>query len=154
MTWANGAEEIHAALRSGDLQRVTGGQAAGEGWIADARRKYATAQAISGTDPHTAYVTAYDAARFALVGVLAQQGLRATQRGGHVTVERAVRAQFDTAFAAFGTLRRRRAELEYPSYPGEEVQNDEVLEALSTTLRIIDGAEQLLPSLRMFTDTP
>jgi hypothetical protein len=45
------------------------------------------ARLIADTDAESAYVTAYDAARFALVGVLAQQGLRATQKGGHLTVE-------------------------------------------------------------------
>lgn len=153
MSWAQGREQISAALDAGDLQHVTGGQAAGEGWITDARRKYDTAQAIADTDSETAYVTAYDAARFALVGLLAQQGLRATQQGGHYVVEQAVRAQFGTAFVAFGTLRRRRAELEYPSYPGEEVEHDDLLDALATTLHIIDGAAQLLPHLTIFTDT-
>jgi hypothetical protein len=80
MTWKSGRQEILAALRAGELQRVTGGQAAGDGWITDARRKYETAGLIAGADPESAYVTAYDAARFALVGVLAQQGLRATQK--------------------------------------------------------------------------
>ena len=153
MTWAQGREHIRTALRAGELQQVTGGQAAGEGWISDARRKYDTAQAIADADPETAYVTAYDAARFALVGLLAQQGLRATQKGGHYAVEQAARAQFGTAFAAFGTLRRRRAELEYPSYPGEEVEHDQLLDALRATLQIIDGAAQLLPHVSIFTDT-
>lgn len=79
MTWQPGRQGVIAALRAGELQQVTGGQAAGEGWITQARGKYETAQLISDADPETAYVTGYDAARFALVGVLAQQGLRATQ---------------------------------------------------------------------------
>lgn len=140
MTWAQGREDIRAALATGDLQQVAGGQAAGDGWITDARRKYDTARAIADSDSETAYVTAYDAARFALVGVLAQQGLRATTKGGHYAVEQAVRAQFGGAFAAFGTLRRHRAELEYPSYPGEAVEDDELSDALSAALQIIDGA--------------
>jgi hypothetical protein len=41
-----------------------------------------------------------------------QQGLRPTQRGGHVAVERATRAQFGTGFAAYNLLRRRRNEME------------------------------------------
>lgn len=153
MTWSQGIAEVHEALRASDLQRVAGGQAAGQGWIDEARQKYATAQAISDEDPSTAYVTAYDAARFALVGVLAHQGLRATQKGGHATVDRIIHAQFGRVFATFGTLRRRRNELEYPSYPGEELQDDEVDEALKTTRQIIDDAERVLPHLTMFTDT-
>jgi hypothetical protein len=116
VSWAPGRDQIGAALNAGDLQHVTGGQAAGEGWISDARRKYATAQAIA------------DA------------------------VEQAVRAQFGTGFAAFGTLRRRRAELEYPSYPGEEVEHDELIEALAAALQIIDRAAQLIGHLSIFID--
>lgn len=151
MTWKQGQDDVAAALRTGDLQQVTGGQAAGDGWITDAQRKVETAQTIADIDPHTAYVTAYDAARFALVGVLAHQGLRATQRGGHVAVERAVRAQFGASFVDFGTLRRRRAELEYPSYPGVEVRSSEVVEALNSARRIIDSAIKLLPHLTIYT---
>lgn len=152
MSWAQGRDQISAAINAGDLQHVTGGQAAGEGWISDARRKYATAQAIADADPETAYVTTYDAARFALVGLLAQQGLRATQKGGHYAVEQAVRAQFGTGFASFGTLRRRRAELEYPSYPGEEVEHDELIEVFAAALQIIDRAVQLIGHLSIFID--
>jgi hypothetical protein len=153
VTWQSGRQELIEALRAGELQQVTGGQAAGDGWITQARRKYATAQLISDTDPESAYVTAYDAARFALLGVLAQQGLRATQKGGHLAVEQAVRAQFGKSFASFSTLRRRRAELEYPAYPGEKVENEELLDALRTVDEIIDGAAQLLPHLSIFADT-
>jgi hypothetical protein len=86
--------------------------------------------------------------------VLAQQGLRATQRGGHLAVEHAVRAQFGTSFAPFATLRRRRAtQFEYPSYPGEKVEQEELLDALRTIQQIIDGAAGLLPHLSIFTDT-
>jgi HEPN domain len=153
VTWQPGRQEVIAALRAGELQRVTGGQAAGDGWITQARRKYETARLISDADPESAYVTAYDAARFALVGVLAQQGLRATQKGGHLAVELTVRAQFGPSFVTFSTLRRRRAELEYPSYPGEKVEQQELLDALRTVEQIIDGAAQLVPHLSIFTDS-
>lgn len=152
MTWQSGTQEVIAALHAGELQQVTGGQAAGDGWIAQARRKYETTRLIADADPETAYVTAYDAARFALVGVLAQQGLRATRTGGHLAVEQAVRAQFGLSFVTFSMLRRRRAELEYPSYPGEKVDEEELREALRTVEQIIDGAAQLLPFLSVFTD--
>ena len=152
MTWQSGRQEVIAALRAGELQQVTGGQAAGDGWITEARRKYGTAHLISDADPESAYVTGYDAARFALVGVLAQQGLRATQKGGHLVVEQAVRAQFGPSFVTFSTLRRRRAELEYPAYPGEQVEQEELLDALRTVDQIIDGAAQLLSHLTIFRD--
>jgi hypothetical protein len=105
---------------------------------------------IVDTDPTTAYVTAYDAARFALVGALAQQGLRATRQGGHLAVEHAARAQFGSSVAAFATLRRRRAELEYPRYAGEHVERSEAAEAIASSAGIIDGVAALLPHLPLF----
>jgi hypothetical protein len=153
MTWEPGSDEIRRALKAGELQQVTGGQAAGEGWLTAARTKCATAALIADADPESAYVTAYDAARFALVGVLAHQGLRATQKGGHLAVEHAVRAQFGASFAAYGTLRRRRAELEYPAYPGEKIELSELGDALETTKRIIYAADKLLPHLTIYVPT-
>jgi hypothetical protein len=150
MSWDTGAADIDAALTSGELQKVSGAQAAGAAWIADARTKLATARTIATGDPATAYVTAYDAARFALVGLLAQQGLRATQRGGHLAVEHAARAQFDTQFADFATLRRRRAELEYPRYPGEVVASSEAGDAIEIADQIVADAGVLLPHLTLF----
>jgi len=150
MSWETGAADINAALKAGELQKVSGAQAAGDAWIADARTKLATARTIATSDPATAYITAYDAARFALVGLLAQQGLRATQRGGHLAVEHAARAQFDTQFADFATLRRRRAELEYPRYPGEVVESSEAGHAIEIGDHIVDKAEILLPHLTLF----
>jgi hypothetical protein len=150
MTWEPGRDQIKTALATGELQQVTGGQAAGEGWLAAARTKVSTAELIADADPESAYVTAYDAARFALVGVLAHQGLRATQKGGHLGVEHAVRAQFGDNFAAYGTLRRRRAELEYPAYPGEKIEYTELAAAIATTKHIIDSAEKLLAHLTIY----
>ena len=36
MTWEPGRNQIKAALTTGELQQVTGGQAASEGWLAAA----------------------------------------------------------------------------------------------------------------------
>ena len=76
--------------------------------------RMASAAGLVTSDPYSAYVLAYDAARFACIALLAQQGLRATTSGGHYAVEQAVRAQFGDGFRPFGILQRRRNELEYP----------------------------------------
>lgn len=76
--------------------------------------------------------------------MLAHQGLRATSAGGHYAVEKAVRAQFGDGMRAIGALRRRRNELEYPAYPGESVDPDELAQALEDAMTIIDRAEALL----------
>jgi len=57
------------------------------------------------------------------------------------------------AFASFGALRRRRAELEYPSYPGEKVEAEELQDAITTVEAIIEGAEKLVSHLGIFSTT-
>lgn len=152
MTWQQGRADVVEALRARRLQRVTGGQAAGEGWLEVARRRLASAKRYGADDPESAYILAYDAARHALVGVLAQQGLRGTTEGGHLVLEHVTRAQFGDAFVEYSTLRRRRAELEYPAFPGEKIDIDELDAAVASADRIIEGAQQLLAHLTIFQD--
>ena len=51
---------------------------------------------------------------------------------------------------AFGGLRRRRNELEYPLYPTEQATPDEAAETLQTAVEIIDAAAKLMPNLGFF----
>jgi hypothetical protein len=51
---------------------------------------------------------------------------------------------------AFGGLRRRRNELEYPLYPTEQANSDEAAETLRTAAEIIDAATKLVPNLGFF----
>ena len=102
------------------------------------------------TEPSSAITLAYDAARFAALAVLAQQGLRATTKGGHLAVDEAVRAQFGNAFRPFKALRIRRNELEYPDHPDEVVEPAEATDAITDSRRIIDAAAKLLPHLGLF----
>jgi hypothetical protein len=95
-------------------------------------------------------VLSYDAARFACVALLAQQGLRVTTNGGHYAVERAVRAQFGDGFRPFGTFRRRRNELEYPHMPADKATVDEAQEAAEAARRLISAATALLPQIAFF----
>jgi hypothetical protein len=85
------------------------------------------------------------------VALLAQQGLRATTNGGHYAVERAIRAQFGDGFRPFGTLRRRRNELEYPHIPSDTATADEAREAAEAARRLINAATALLPQIAFFT---
>ncbi|MGO9079190.1 MAG: hypothetical protein ACLQDY_09130 [Streptosporangiaceae bacterium] len=73
---------------------MTGAAADGVPLLAQARRTVATARSLVQADAYSAYVLAYDAARFVCIALLAQQGMRGTTNGGHYAVERAVRAQF------------------------------------------------------------
>ena len=137
-------------IARGELERATGAAADGTPLLEQARKTAATASGLVSTDPYSAYVLAYDAARFACVALLAQQGLRATTSGGHYAVEQAVRAQFGDGFRPFGTLRRRRNELEYPHLPSDTATPEEAEQAAGTAGRLIAAAGELLPQLSFF----
>ncbi|MDR1077150.1 MAG: hypothetical protein LBL55_00495 [Propionibacteriaceae bacterium] len=148
--WERGAADIEAALAARTLQLITGEAADGQSFLVKAERTITTARSVAGSDPDSAFVLAYDAARQAGTALLAQQGLRPTTAGGHYVVERALRAQFGPGMKAFGALRRRRNELEYPDVPGDHASPEELAEALSDAQRIIDAAIKLLPTLGPF----
>ena len=148
--WPVGAAEIDELLADRSLQQVTGTAADGGPGLARAHQTFTSAQVLLANDPANAFVLAYDAARQACSALLAHQGLRPTAGGGHIAVERAVRAQFGAVFVAYGGLRRRRNEVEYPSHPDEAVAHDEAAAALDAVEAIMSAAEQLLPHLTLF----
>jgi HEPN domain-containing protein len=127
-----------------------GAQADGDSWLDRARRSLDAARALAQSAPDSSVVLAYDAARQACVAALAQQGLRPATAGGHYVIEETVRAQFGPVLRAFGGLRRRRNELEYPLYPTEQANAEEAAETLRTADEIIEGVAKLLPNLGFF----
>jgi uncharacterized protein (UPF0332 family) len=149
--WRPGEADIEQLLANRDLQRVTGAAADGHPALERARHTLASAQTLLETDPINAFVLAYDAVRQACTALLTQQGLRPTSSGGHIAVERAVRAQFGAPFAPYGGLRRRRNEVEYPSHPDEHVDPEEATEAITIAESLLESAEKLLPHLQLFT---
>jgi hypothetical protein len=148
--WPRGEAEVEELLRRRELERITGAAADGAPLMAQADRTTTTAAGLVGTDPYSAYVLAYDAARFGCVALLAQQGLRATSSGGHYAVEQAVRAQFGPGFRPFGDLRRRRNELEYPRHPADTASEDEARQAIEVARQLIRAAEALIEQLSFF----
>lgn len=148
--WARGEADIEQMLTAQELQRVTGAGADGGPWLAKAAVTIKTAESIAPSDPNSAYTLAYDAARFACVGLLAQQGLRPTTAGGHYAVQRAVLRQFGASFDPFAVMRRRRNELEYPEFPDETVEPREATEAITNAKNIIEAGRKLLEHLGLF----
>jgi len=148
--WPRGEGEIENLIAAKQLQQVIGGQANGAHLLQKASRTLATAGEIADQDPDSAYVLAYDAARYAGTAILAHQGLRPTTSGGHYVVEVALRAQFGDGFRPFGAMRRRRNELEYPSGPGETTTFDEARKAIHDAEALLLAAQQLLPTLSIF----
>jgi hypothetical protein len=47
-------------------------------------------------------------------------------------------------------LRRRRNQIEYPAYPGDVVEVEEVTETLEVAGKLVASAEKLLPNLGLF----
>jgi hypothetical protein len=150
MRWSTGEAAIERLLDQGSIERVQGAQADGESWLERARRSLDAARIVAQAAPDSSIILAYDAARQACVALLAQQGLRPTTAGGHYAIEEAIRTQFGASLRAFGGLRRRRNELEYPLYPTERASGDEAAEALKTADEIIDAIARLLPDLEFF----
>jgi hypothetical protein len=148
--WSKGEATVERLLSDGELQAVTGAQADGQPWIARARRTCTSAAELTETDPDSAYVLAYDAARFACVALLTHQGLRPTTAGGHYAVDVAVREQFGGPFEQFGALRRQRNELEYPTLATDTLTSSDADTAVVITNKLIDAAERMLPHLGIF----
>lgn len=76
--WKLGEAEVEALIGSDELQKLTGDAANGERLLAKAAVTLDTARTAIERDPDSAFVLAYDAARQALTGLLAHQGLRPT----------------------------------------------------------------------------
>jgi HEPN domain-containing protein len=150
MRWSTGEATVERLLAAGHAERVQAAQADGASWLDRARRGLEAARILAESAPDSSVVLAYDAARQACVALLAQQGLRPTTAGGHYVVEEVIRAQFGPALRAFGGLRRRRNELEYPLYPTEQASPAEAAETLNTAGEIIDAASKLVPNLEFF----
>jgi hypothetical protein len=149
--WQHGEAEIQRMLADGQLQALTGAGADGEQWLSKARRTLGTATAATEDDPDSAFTLAYDAARFACTALLAQQGLRATTRGGHYAVEVAVRRQFGGTFDRYAGLRRQRNDIEYPLIVAARLTPNDARSAIATATELTDAAEQLLAHLGLFT---
>lgn len=148
--WVKGSREVEAFLAARRLQRVRGARANGEALMTRARTSLASARLLLDSDPNSAYILSYDAARQACTALLAAQGLRPTNQGGHYVVEETLKAQFGTDFRLFGTLRRRRHELEYPQAPDEAAERDEAEFAVGTAEALVEAAGRLLPELGLF----
>jgi hypothetical protein len=149
-SWNRGRDVVLGHVQSGALQQLHGEQANGDALVDQARHTLESAVAVQNSDPRTAVVLAYDAARAAAEGLLAQQGLRAKGIGGgadghHVVVAEVVRAQFGPGFNSIDGWRRRRNDLSYPS-ARNVVDADEAADAIADAADIVEAAEQLIVS--------
>jgi hypothetical protein len=150
MTWQRGSSRIDELLAEGRLEHVGGAAAEGASLLASAHGLIASAMRESTSNPEAAFVLAYDASRKACAALLAQQGLRTTSAGHHVTTEAVVRAQFGGPFDTFGNLRRRRSEIEYPRHPGDAVTTAEAADAIDQAQVMLQAATELIGRLTIY----
>ncbi len=87
MRWSTGEATVERLLQQGHIERVRGAQADGASWVDRARRGLEAARIVVEPAPDSCIILAYDAARQACVGLVAQQGLRPTTSGGHYAIE-------------------------------------------------------------------
>ncbi|PKQ25387.1 MAG: hypothetical protein CVT64_10325 [Actinobacteria bacterium HGW-Actinobacteria-4] len=148
--WKEGRSEIVKALKHDRLDRINGPAASGTHYLESAREALASAERELSYNPTLAYTAAYEAARKAASGLLAQQGLRASGGGHHITVLESVNAQFGDDFAPLRTMRMRRNQLEYPTVPGDTPDATESAQAIAWAHQMLDVAEALMPQLTRF----
>ncbi|MGW4064901.1 hypothetical protein ACWEGE_41900 [Amycolatopsis sp. NPDC004747] len=152
--WNQGRATIDALLARGSLERVPASREAAEAEIARARTHVASARQLLDSDPEGAYTLAYDGARRALAAVLQNQGLRATSRGGHVTVYEAVLAQLDPPLGPllrpFNRMRARRNEIAYRSSEAPSVTPEDVTADVAKVDELIGLAEKTIPNMSRY----
>jgi len=152
--WAQGEHEIDGMLERGELEYVTPSHDHAALLMDQAEAHLGSAQPLVETDPPSAFTLLYDGARKALTALLAVQGLRPTRAGGHVAVQQAAEAQLGPntkhLVRAFGGLRRRRNESEYPSPEDPPVTVEEARDGLDDARSIVEVAQRLLPHLGPF----
>jgi uncharacterized protein (UPF0332 family) len=148
VTWKPGHKQIAELLNAGDLDHVVPDHDVARRLLTDAQRHLDTVGIIEGGgDLVSAYQLAYDALRKSAAALLAVQGLRATSRGGHLAVQRAVNAQFGStvgAFRSFTRIRRARNTFEYPDADTPDATRDDVADAITTATKALAAATTIL----------
>ncbi len=151
--WAEGAAEIEAMIASGELETVMPSAIHAERLLAEAEQHLASAEMVAAFDPPMAYDSLYAAARKALTAVLAQQGLRATTRGGHIAAQHAVEAQLGRmrhVIKAFNHLRITRNDADYPREETPPLTTSDIREDLPLAADIVSVMKTLIPRLGPF----
>jgi hypothetical protein len=148
VTWQPGRGRIDELLNAGELEQVTADRRIARLLLDDAGRHLATAAtALSSGDLSGAFQLAYDALRKSAAGLLSEQGLRATSRGGHIAVQEAVLARFGStvrAFRSFGRIRRARNSFEYPSTVTPGPSAEDVTDAIAAATQVHQAAMTIL----------
>lgn len=152
--WPVGDTEIEGMVERGELEYVTASSSHADLLMDQADGHLSAAAPLVEVHPPSAYALLYDAARKAMTAVLAKQGLRPTNRGGHRAVQDAAEAQLGDntqhLIRPFRALRKRRHHSEYPSLGDAPVTSDEARDAHADAGRILTAMKKLLPHVGPF----
>lgn len=141
------SDVIARMLASRRLERVAVNRDYAVTVIEMAKQHVRTAEALAGSDDQAmAFTAAYDAARKALVAVLATKGLRVRPVGGAHRNTGAAAAEFieDAALEEFEWMRQVRNATEYPSDDQPTATLQDVREAISAASAIVTACEAIL----------
>ena len=138
------SDVITRMLANRQLERVAVNRDHALAVIEMAKQHVRTAEALVGSDDQAmAFTAAYDAARKALVAVLAAQGLRVRPVGGAHRNTGVAAAEFieDAALEEFDWMRQVRNTTEYPSDDHPTASLQDVREAISAASAIVVACE-------------
>ena len=154
MRWEQGRVEIDSMLAAGELESVPPSREHADRLLDQARRHLDSAEKTCDSDPEGAYGTLYDAGRKSLWAILANQGLRPTNTGGHLAVYHAVKAQLDPPMGQqlrpFDRMRRQRNDAEYPRVDTPELLPDDIRDDLPKISAIVEIAERVLDNMSVY----
>ena len=142
-------QTINYLVTQGRLERVDARPLHAASLVTESKRHLVSALTLAHTeDISMAFVCAYDAARKALTGILAHQGLRTLGGdGGHAVLLDAVRSQFPDdkpTLQRFDWLRTTRNDTEYRSDERPTVTRGDVEDAITAATLIVDIANRYL----------
>lgn len=134
-------EIVNQMLVNRRLERVERNREHALAVVVTAERHIRTAELLADTDDHAmAFTAAYDGARKALVAVLAAEGFRVRPAGGAHRNTGIAAAGFvnDSALDEFEWMRQVRNATEYPDDDRPTATNQDVAEAITAAVRIVD----------------
>jgi hypothetical protein len=140
------AEELKAMAERQELEPVEVSVPKASALIASAQRSLATCRAITGKDPNSALLLAWDGVAFpTLTAALALAGYRVTNRMGHHRVAVEASRQLlgaDALLSRIGSLRRMRDRGMYESEPPEVEEITEALDDCEQLIQLVAKAVQ------------
>lgn len=154
--WNKGRDVVDDLLQKRKLQHVPSDRGHADLLIASAHRYLGSAGATIDDDPEAAAALLCDAAGKALAAVLANQGLRATEDGGHTVLYDAVSAQLDSPLAGtlrpFERLRQQRNRAEYPraERPAPDLDPQDLRADIATARSIVETSERILDQMPVY----